>query len=241
MKATGKTYSHSASFERMRDILDGSDVNYEEVDSLPDREDLTFRNGYYANCSAVFIDIRKSSSLPDKYKRPRLAKLYRAFISEMVAVMNGDDNCHEINIVGDGVWGVYNTPLKSNIDETFSTAAKLNSAVKMLNYQLRKHGYDEISVGIGISYGRALVIKAGHSGSAINDIVYMGDVVNAAAKLASKGSQSYGDHPVMVSEVFYGNLKEENSKLLSYNYNRGAWHGNVVNIAMNDWYEANCK
>jgi class 3 adenylate cyclase len=173
MKSTGTSYYFKASYDRIKGILDSSDVNYEEVDSLPSRDRLTFSNGFYANCSAMFVDIRKSSQLPDKYKRPRLAKLYRAFISEVVAVMNGDTNCNEVNIVGDGVWGVYDTPLKSDIDWTFSTAAKVASLLDLLNYQLVKHGYEPIRVGIGLSWGRALVIKAGFMGSGINDIVYI--------------------------------------------------------------------
>src|SRR6266496_5699869 len=141
MKSAGTNYYFKASYDRIKDILDSSDVNYEEVDSLPGRDKLTFNNGYYANCSSMFVDIRKSSELPDKYKRPRLAKLYRAFISEVVAVMDGDTNCNEVNIVGDGVWGVYDTPLKPDIDSTFSTAAKVASLIDLLNYQLVKHGY----------------------------------------------------------------------------------------------------
>ncbi len=55
-----------------------SQSNYEEVKELPDRERLTYSNGFYAYCSALFVDIRDSSKLPDLYKRPALAKLYRA-------------------------------------------------------------------------------------------------------------------------------------------------------------------
>lgn len=36
-----------------------------------------------------------------------------------------------------------------------------------------------------MSYGRALTAKAGQSGSTISDVVWMGDVVNRAAYLAS--------------------------------------------------------
>jgi class 3 adenylate cyclase len=220
----------------MGDILDGEDVNYEEAASLPSRERLTFKNGFYAYSSAMFVDIRESSKLPDKYKRPRLAKLYRAYISEVVAVMDGNGNCREVNIVGDGVWGVFDTPLKSDIDATFGTAAEANSAVKMLNYQLGRHYYDAIRIGIGLSYGRALVIKAGYSGSGINDVVYMGDVVNEAAKLAAHGSESSGDRPVMVSGVFKSNLNDRNQRFLVWNASRNAWHGNIVNSAMEEWY-----
>lgn len=51
--------------------------------------------------------------------------------------------------------------------------------MKVLNYKLKKAGYDTpIKAGTGASWGRALMIKAGLSGSGINDVVYMGDVVN---------------------------------------------------------------
>lgn len=240
MESTGTRYDHIASYARIKDILDAADVNYEESHSLPTRDRLTFRNGFYANCSAMFVDVRDSSTIPGQYRRPKLAKLYRAYISEVVSVLDGDENCQEVNIVGDGVWAVFDTPNKPDIDATFSTAAKANSLIKMLNYQLRKHSYYPIKVGIGLSYGRALVIKAGFYGSGINDVVYMGDVVNHAAKLASAGNASLADKPLMVSPVFYQNLKSDNQKLLLLNSARGVWHGDVVNVAMERWYDQNC-
>src|SRR4051794_39264276 len=154
---------------------------------VPDRDRLTCSNGFYAYCSALFVDIRGSSDLPSKHKRPTLARLYRAYISELVAVMNGDPACREINIVGDGVWCVVNTKLTTDIDDVFSTAARINELIDVLNCKLRKRGIEEIRIGIGIEYGRALMIKAGYSGSGINDVVYMGEVVNRAAKLAAEG------------------------------------------------------
>jgi len=236
-----KTYSHVSSFARLDDIMTQSQANYEEVKELPDRDRLTYSNGFYAYCSALFVDIRDSSKLPDLYKRPALAKLYRAYISEMVAIMNGNAQAREISIVGDGVWAVFNTPLKSDIDGVFSTAAQANSLVKVLNYKLGKAGYSTpIKVGVGMAYGRALMVKAGYNGSGIADVVYMGDVVNAAAKLAAQGSDGYAVPPMMIDNVFAGNLNENNTKLVTKDRTRGCYTANAVNVAMNDWYEANC-
>jgi len=236
-----KTYSHVSSFARLDDILKQSQANYEEVKELPDRDRLTYSNGFYAYCSALFVDIRDSSKLPDLYKRPALAKLYRAYISEMVAIMNGNVQAREINIVGDGVWAVLNTPLKSDIDGVFSTAAQANSLVNVLNYKLGKAGYSTpIKVGVGMAYGRALMVKAGYNGSGIADVVYMGDVVNAAAKLAAQGSSGYAVPPMMIDNVFAGNLNENNTKLVTKDRTRDCYTANAVDVAMNDWYEANC-
>lgn len=238
MDGNYRGYDYVASGTRIDDILNQGAGQFQETDSLPSRSDLTYTNGFYANCSALFVDIRDSSGLTSHYKRPALAKLYRAFISEMVAILNSDLLVREVNIVGDCVWAVYNTPRKSDIDDIFSLAAKANTLKKLLNIKLEKRGYDTaLKFGIGVDYGRALMIKAGYSGSGINDVVYMGDVVNRAAHLAHKAGRGWAD-PIWIGEVFASNLNAENAALLQANYtwDIGSYRsGNIVNSAMNDW------
>ncbi|MFD5492225.1 hypothetical protein ACFWH4_04620 [Streptomyces sp. NPDC127091] len=242
MDSNYKPYDHIASAHRIKEYLTGTQGSYEEVDSLPDRDRLTFRNGFYANCSAIFVDIRESSKLPTHYKRPRLARIYRAYLSELVAIFNGEPNTREVNIAGDATWAVINTPLKSDIDDVFSLGAKAYSMSKVLNYEMEKASYDvPIKVGIGMSWGRALMIKAGYSGSGINDVVYMGEVVNAAAKLANYGSSQWGIPPLVTSSVFHSNLNEHNRGLLSYDAGRNCYTGTVINKAMETWFDENCK
>ena len=235
MEGKYKFYNFVEGAGRIRTILNQSDLDYKEVDSLPPRDDLTFSNGFYAYCSALFVDIRDSSKLPDKHKRPVLARLYRSFVSEMVAVFAGYEKVREVNIVGDCVWAVYNTPYQDDINSVFARAFVANSMVDILNKELEKRGITTIKVGIGMSYGRALMIKAGYEGSGMNDVVYMGDVVNAAAKLAAQGNKTWSDRTLMVSDVFKGNLNDENQALLSWNSTRGCWHGNVIATAIEEW------
>ncbi len=110
MDGNYKPYSWISSSSRIKEILDQPAGQFEETDDLPSRDRLTYTNGFYGRCSAIFIDIRDSSGLTAKHKRPTLAKIYRSFISEMVAVLNANENVREVNIVGDCVWAVYNTP-----------------------------------------------------------------------------------------------------------------------------------
>ena len=107
MKSNHQYYDFEKSRSRIDDILKTEDKSFEEVDFIPSRDRLTFNNGFYINkTSALFVDIRESSKLPSKYKRPVLARLYRSYISEVVAVINGNQYCAEVNINGDCVWGV---------------------------------------------------------------------------------------------------------------------------------------
>jgi len=240
MDGNYKAYSYTSSSDRIKAILDQPAGSFEEVDGLPDRDKLTFTNGFYGMCSAVFIDIRDSSGLTAKHKRPTLAKIYRAFISEMVAVLNSDLYVREVNIVGDCVWAVYKTTQKTHIDDVFGIAYQANTLIKLLNHHYAKKGIDPLKIGIGVDYGRVLMIKAGFSGSGINDVVYMGDVVNRAAHLAHEAGRGWAD-PIFVGGVFEQNLNDHNKALLTSRYVNGlgtVHTGNVVSTSMNDWVDS---
>ena len=236
MEANHIAYDHVASDERINEILDSA-AAFEELDSVPTRSRLTYANGYYVNCTAVFIDIRGSSKLPENHTRPVLGKIYRSYISECIAVMNGNASCAEVFINGDCVSGIFNTPYKSDLDDAFVTAAKLNSLIQILNWRLERKGYQQISCGIGMDYGRALMLKAGYNGSGINDVIWMGDVVNRASNLCHMGNKGFRS-ALQVSTIARDNLNEHNQKLLSPVIDLlypTHFEGNVINTAMMDW------
>ena len=242
MEATNKTYDFNASLERMDEILNADNKQYEEKNSIPSRDSLTYTNGYYVNCTALFVDICDSSKLPEYQNRPVLAKIYRSFISELVALFNGAPKCKEVNINGDCVWAVFDTPYKEDIDNVYSTACQANALVDILNYKLDKKGYKTYKVGIGIDYGRALMIKAGNKGSSINDVVWMGDVVNQSCHLAAKGNSLYSQrNPIMLSSAIYNNLNEQNQGLCSYNNSYLCYQSDAINIEMNNIKDGKIK
>ena len=235
MKATNYKYDLNSSVSRIDEILDASNDAFVESDSIVDREKLTYTNGFYVHCTALFVDIRDSSNMTDAHKRPVLAKIYRSFISEMVALMNGHETCREVNINGDCVWCVCETNYKKDIDGVFSLAAKACSLVDILNYKLKKKGYLRYEVGVGIDYGRALMIKAGYKGSSIQDVLWMGDVVNQACHLSNEANSGYCDKRGFLSNIIFDNLNDDNKKLCSKDGGRDIYQADVVNIGMNDW------
>lgn len=238
MESTHKPlYNLESSLKRIDEILNADNKSFVDSNSIPGRSQLTYTNGFYVDCAALFVDIRDSSTMTDEHKRPVLAKIYRSFISELVALFNSCANTKEININGDCVWCVCDTPYKSDIDEVFSLAARACSLVDILNYKLKKKNYTTYTVGVGIDYGRALMIKAGTEGSGINDVVWMGDVVNQACHLCNEANSGYFDKRVFLSNVIYNNLNENNQKLCSKDAGRDIYQANIVNISMNEWLE----
>lgn len=236
------SYDLDKSSDRMNEILDAGNGNYSDKDSVPVRSTLTYTNGYYVNVSSVFVDIVGSSDMTDQHKRPTLAKMYRSFISECVAIMNSVSMSREININGDCVWGIFETPKTTDIDILINLTAKISSMIKILNYKLSKKNYSTITVGIGVDYGRALMIKAGYSGSGINDVIWMGDVVNSASNLCSIANRNYRKE-IIISEVIYNNLNDHNKELFSIFYDNliTRYEGSLVSSVMEEWYTENCK
>lgn len=243
MDARPRPYDVAASDARIVDILD-STATFEES-AIPSSAELTDQNGFYVQCTAIFIDIRDSTKLRDKHAQRRtLGKLYRAYVSECVAVLNGDPRCSQVFIQGDCVSAVFDTPTKQAVNEVFRLVAALNSAVRLLNYRLQHRGLTPIKVGIGIDTGRALMIKAGFTGSGISDIVWMGDVLNQASHLCHRANKddrkvimiSTGVHALLdqaaLSEDGKGFVSTCNGPTL---LSSAGWHCDVVNVGM-EWH-----
>jgi len=240
--ANNKSYSYSESFDRLQEILDSAET-FEQVDSVPNSDTLTYANGFYFKCYAIFIDIRDSSTLPTKYQKRTLAKIYRAYISEIVALFQSFNNSKEINIVGDSVWAIFNAKTKEDVLEVFQAAYSANSIIKTLNYKLCRMNIDPIKVGIGIDKGDALMVLAGYKGSGLNDVIYMGGVVNNSSKLCSKASKGFTKE-IVVSKSVYDDLSGYKNRfdityqsMLSLNMAEGYYHGSIVRIEMDEFLE----
>lgn len=239
MEATYSSYDYTSSLDRIDELLKSSDANYADSNGVPARANLTFANGFYVDVTVLFIDMRGSKALAEKHTRPVLAKIYRAYISELVAVLRGNPKIFEIYIEGDGLWAVFDTRTKTDVDEAFKTAYTTSSLVDILNIKFTKKGYSPISVGIGLDDGASLYIKAGYKGSGINEVVWIGKVVGQAAALCKNGNRTWVDKEIMVSSVVYGNLNDHNKSLLEWSIERGCYHGNVVHTGMNQWVTEN--
>ena len=245
MKTSYMYYDYKKSIERIDDILDKQDSSFEELKTFPSTDKLTFKNGFYVYATALFVDIRDSSNLIKDHKRPTLAKIYRSFISEVIAILNGNENCKFINVDGDCVSGIYETPQKVDIDSVFQDAYTISSMIDILNCKLRKKNIVEIKIGIGIDYGRLLLIKAGFAGSGLNEVAWMGDALNSASKLCNKANKDTS-HEIIASYAIFNNLNEKNQKLLEYiGYDNGLsinyYGGDVIRVDMHEWYKENCK
>jgi class 3 adenylate cyclase len=186
-------------------------LTYPERDTIPKESSLTYDNGFYVNVVAIYTDIVGSSKLLDGHKRPTLARLYREFISKAIEKSYG--NSQYITIQGDCVGAVFNVTQEKDMNFLFNIALSIDSMQRELADKYRKQSIN-FGAGIGMAYGRALMIKAGLKGSGINDILWIGDVVNHACHFCNAaGRNGYGN--LIISDRVYNKLNSKNKENLS--------------------------
>ena len=237
-------YDFEMSRQRIDDMLNTSGEN-EYADEIPSREDMTYDNGYYVKCYALFVDIRDSSKLPENHRKPVLAKIYRSYISELTAIMQSYETCKEVNIVGDCINGIFICNSKDDVMSPFSAAYTINGIIQVLNKKLEAKGYSTIKIGIGIAKGDALIVQAGYKGSGLNDVIWMGNVVNYACHLCGSANKN-GNLIINISEEVYDDLEGKRGynnvpyqDMMFCPDGESYYTGNVISWNIEEWINNN--
>ena len=232
-------YDYKQGKNRVETILDNY-MEIEEKDKLPSDDDFTFENGYLSWVTAIFVDIRDSTSLFSNNDEPT-AKLIRAFTSEIIEILRVDNNLREIGIRGDCVYAIYTTPTKPDILECANKTFYVNTFINMFNKLIENRGGNKIRVGIGMATDKELVIKAGRKSVGINNKVWIGKAVTIASKLSSYGDKHYLPR-LMYSKSSYINfiegLEERNRNANSwfkYIDDFNAYSADIVKVDFNNW------
>jgi hypothetical protein len=118
--------------------------------------------------------------------------------------------------------------------------------MKMFNKLLERKNYSTIKAGIGLGCDQELIVKAGQSGSGINDKIWIGKAVVDACHLGNIANRS-GILPIAMSTVFYDNIEEilnkENERYRDWvkphktYYSVDYYHCDIVETEFNEWIE----
>lgn len=215
-------------------------MEIEEKDRLPSDDNFTFENGYISWVTAIFVDIRDSTSLFSNNDEPT-AKVVRAFTSEIIEILRNDENIREIGIRGDCVYAIYTTPKQSDILECANKTFYVNTFINMFNKLIENRGGNKIEVGIGMATDKELVIKAGRKGVSINSKVWIGKAVTIASNLSSYGDKHHYPR-LLYSATSYSNfiaeLEKQNSEASSwfkYTDHLNAYRADLVKVDFNNW------
>ncbi len=239
-------YNYKNSKSNIINILK-SETPIEEKETIPSDQEFTYENGITCWVSAIFVDMKNSSEL-FKSKDEKLARLLRAFTSEIITIFQNFSKYSQIGIRGDCVYAIYSTPKKDDLNEIFDIAAYVNTFIKMFNKLLAENKYSTIGVGIGLGCDKELIIKAGRSGTGINDKIWIGKAVVDAANLSSVANR-HGYKKIAMNSCFYNNIKDfSNNKKEWFNHISSSkyfdgdfYECDVIQTEFNKWIEDGMK
>lgn len=237
-------YNYVDSKNTIENILSSkSDITKKSRIPASDGE-FTYENGVKVWVGALFVDIVDSAKI-FKNANVDTAKIMRCFCSEIISILKDNSNYYEIGIRGDCVYAIYNAQTQDDLKRIFIDAFTINTFMKMLNALLKKYGYETITAGIGLGCDEELVVKAGKSGSGINDKIWIGKALVDAAHLADTANRQY-IKPIAMSNLFYSNvidlLVEDNPKYnewIKCSNTYTFYHCDIVSTEFNDWIKNN--
>ena len=244
-------YDYKDGKNRINDILN-SKTKIKELDSIPkDESQFTYENGIKSWVGALFVDIRDSSAYFKENKSEHVARIMRAFCSEIISILNKNDNYRQIGIRGDCVYAIYSVPLKDDIKNILNDAIMINTFNKMFQKILNNNNLNTFKIGIGLGASKDLIIKAGKKGTGISDNIWIGNAVIDASKLSNQGNKDEFK-PIVMDSVFYENIKDYNAnKEHKYSHyfnlkksvtlNENVYHGSMIYNDFNDWIDEGMK
>ena len=240
------SYDYKEGRDRIQKILTNT-AEIKEKEIPKDDSNFTYDNGIKCWIGSIFVDIVGSKDLIENKEDIVVAKILRAFTSEIISVLNTSDNMRQIGIRGDCVYGVFSCAKQKDTYELANLTFYINTLIKMLNKLFTKYGYPNIKVGIGMSIGNDLVIKAGRKGTGINDRIWIGKAVVEACVLADKAGRN-GKDSIGFSSLAYINfielLEKDNSDCRSwftkyYENGKYEYYGNIIKSGFNKWIDDN--
>ena len=117
-------YNYRDSKSNIINILK-SQTPIEKKNVIPVDSAFTYENGILTWVASIFVDIENSTKLFNT-KNEKLARLMRAFTSEIICIFQDIKNYNQIGIRGDCVYSIYDIKTTNDLIGVFKIADKLS-------------------------------------------------------------------------------------------------------------------
>ncbi|UKK67546.1 hypothetical protein L6466_13495 [Prevotella communis] len=181
-----------------------------------------FENGIvYVTVVSVYVDWSETKQQTDCSTITKA--IYEAFCEH--------SKCRDVLSLGSYIVAIFDTPFKTDIDATLDCVGKINSLFKLIN---RVYKF-QISYGVGMHYGKVLLIKSLNGEESV--YAWNGEGMETAKKHSEEAKLS--SCRVRASYTIFNNLKEDYQKLFMKVSFGNYYEADPVNIAMDKWINAN--
>jgi len=169
-----------------------------QVKRLQTQPELLRLGGDRRRATYLFTDVRGFTSLSEALEPPQVVEVMNKALTIQADCVKEAGGMVD-KFIGDAMMGVFNAPLDQDDHENaaIDCAIEIQRQMEELRHEMKKEGFPEVAIGIGVNTGDAVIGNMGSSSRF--DYTYIGDAVNVAARLESATKEAKRD--ILIGEV----------------------------------------
>ncbi|CUH99615.1 adenylate/guanylate cyclase domain-containing protein [Leisingera aquaemixtae] len=179
-----------------------------ESENFPVTSDVKLAGGAkWVSATYLYADLANSSKMAKTFDRRVTAKIIKSFLQSATYLVQ-ENSGRVISFDGDRIMGVFTGGSKNT--NAVRCALNINWVVSEVirskfesSYSSVKEADFEISHGVGVDTGRALIVRGGVRGN--NDLISIGRAPNLAAKL----SDLRNGYTTRITEDVYNSMSDD--------------------------------
>ena len=158
--------------------------------------------GQEVNAVVLFADIRGFTSMSEKTAPGDVVRMLNQFFERMVKIVQKNGGVID-KFIGDNMMAVWGIPyaIEDAEKKAITASLEMREEMKAWNLELKKQGFGEVGIGIGLNVGPVI---AGSIGSSDHmEYTVIGDTVNTAQRAESVAKKQQ----IVVTDAFFDRVK----------------------------------
>lgn len=225
-------YNYLEGLERI-DLRLQTNLDSNRIPTIPRFDECGSRGTILCYGTVVSIQLRP---VEDEYKidESQKLKIIESFFSEACQIIRSNSSCRDIIVSNLTITAIYNTALKSEIDDVINDLARIRSLISIIEKKSNiTRGLIDIRISACYSSLSMTVIE---SSEISKHFLWSGDAIKTSHKMLDDIDNS----SILISKLVWDNLSESNQKcFIPHNQLSGMYVGNIVNVVMNNWLDSN--
>lgn len=176
----------------------------------------------------------------DNNKLSSLSVAYELVKRMLLDIFRDNSDCIDIICMGRYFCGIFNAPVKSNIDVLIETMSRLNAALSVLDIKLDKRFKIKVQGNIGCDFGELFrLYKVTKIGNEKINVTWHGAPLNMAILFSEKEIKD-GRNGTIISAAIKSNLKDDYAKFFpDYDDKLCGYWASLVDSNMFEWVKKN--
>ena len=210
-----------------------SNVDLNRIPTIPRLKEYGSKGTICCYGTVVSIQL---SPIKNEYNldESKKIKIIESFFSEACHIIRSNSSYRDIVVSNLTITAIYNTALKTEIDDVISDLARIRSLISIIEKKFNiPRGL--LNVKMSACYG-SLNMTVVELSEISKNFLWDGDAITTSHKMLDDSDNS----PILISKLVWDNLSESNQKcFIPHNQISGMYVGNIVNAVMNNWLDSN--